>query len=159
MSALDGTNHKTSRDLARGIARRAHRDQVDKVGEPYIGHVARVATEVRRAGFGFDVQAVAWLHDVVEDTFVTLEDLRGVFPPEVVEAVDAITKRPHEPFPAYYERVKANARATAVKWFDVADNAREDRLGRVAPDTQERLRAKYQRALAELRTSPHVSEV
>lgn len=138
-------------EMAQALAEDAHKGQVDKIDEPYIGHVSRVAAGVRDAGFGTEVQAVAWLHDVVEDTDVTLTDLIDAgFPPNVIGAVDTITKRPHEPFAAYYERVKANPTAMAVKWHDVADNAREDRLARVAPDTRERLRAKYERARLQL---------
>lgn len=133
--------------LACVLATRMHEGQVDKVGEPYIEHPARVAGAVRRDGCGPEVQAVAWLHDVVEDTPVTLADLRAMgFPATVVEAVDAITKRPHEKFELYYERVKANPMALVVKWHDVADNADPARLAKVAPDTRERLRNKYERA-------------
>lgn len=129
------------------LARSAHLGQVDKIGEPYIEHPKRVATAVATAGFGDEVIATALLHDVVEDTDVTLEQLRAEgFPESVVEAVDAMSKRKSEPFEKYYERVKSNSIATAVKWFDVADNADPRRLSRVAPDTQERLRAKYERA-------------
>lgn len=125
-----------------------HEGQVDKIGEPYIGHPARVAAAVRDAGFGHDVQAVAWLHDVVEDTELSLSALRLAVPASVANAVDAITKRHGEKFADYYERVKANPLALAVKWHDVADNADPRRLAKVAPDTRDRLRAKYERAKA-----------
>jgi (p)ppGpp synthase/HD superfamily hydrolase len=129
------------------LAERSHRGQVDKVGKAYIGHPARIAMAVRDEGYSDEVEAVAWLHDVVEDTAVTLDDLRADdFPERVVEAVDAISKRKGESFADYYERVKANPIALVVKWHDVADNADPKRLALVAPDTQERLRAKYERA-------------
>lgn len=141
--------------IACSIATDAHAGQVDKIGEPYIGHCARVAQGVADAGFGYEIRAAAWLHDVVEDTEYTLDDLRKVGITEsVLVAVEALTKRPHEPFKNYYERVKANPMAVAVKWHDVADNAREDRLALVAPDTRERLRAKYERARHALTTVP-----
>lgn len=138
-------------ERAARLARIAHRGQVDKVGEDYIGHPRRVANAVAGAvGDGPAVQ-VAWLHDVVEDTDVTLYDLRVFgFSPEVIDAVDAVTKRKGEAFADYYERVKANNLAVVVKWFDVADNADPARLARVAPDTQARLREKYERAKAVL---------
>lgn len=132
---------------AREIAIAAHSGQLDKVGEPYIYHPAWVAHEVQVAGFGEEVQAAAWLHDVVEDTDVTLDDLREKgFPESVVEAVDALSKRKGEKFEPYYERVKANDIAIAVKWFDVKHNSLPERLGRVTPHTQDRLRGKYERA-------------
>jgi ADP-ribosyl-[dinitrogen reductase] hydrolase len=59
-------------DRARELATTAHAGQVDKVGAPYIEHPARVAGRVRAAGDGEDAEVVAWLHDVVEDTEITL---------------------------------------------------------------------------------------
>lgn len=136
---------------ARAIAIRAHHGQVDKCGEPYITHPERVAAGVRAdLRHDADAEAVAWLHDVVEDTDVTLDDLRFErFPRRVVDAVDAITKRKGESFADYYERVKANPLALVVKWHDVADNADPARLAKVAPDTRERLRAKYERVVGD----------
>lgn len=146
------SDKRTSRplsNLAYEVAREAHEGQVDKIGEPYIGHPFRVAKACEDAGFGDDVTAAALLHDVVEDTPVTLDDLHAKgFPEVVVSAVDALTKRKGEAFAAYYERVKADPVACAVKWHDVADNADPRRLALVAPDTQDRLRAKYERARA-----------
>lgn len=132
---------------ARGIAMDAHKHQKDKCGEPYIGHPMRIAMAVRAENYSDEVEAVAWLHDVVEDTPWTLDMLRDAdFPESVVEAVDAISKRKGENFETYYERVKANPLALVVKWHDVADNADPARLARVAPDTRDRLREKYERA-------------
>lgn len=140
-------------DKAFEWAASAHSGQVDKIGEPYIGHPRRVSIAVYEATGSDEATAVALLHDVVEDTPVTLDQLRGTgFPERVVEAVDAISKRKGEGFDAYYERVKANDLALVVKWHDVADNADPRRLAKVAPDTQERLRAKYERARAILTT-------
>lgn len=131
------------------LAAAAHQGQTDKVGEPYIEHPARVAQAVLDATGDEYATAVAWLHDVVEDTDVTLEDLYDLgYPPEILDAVNAISKRKGEKFTDYYERVKANDLALVVKWHDVADNSNPARLARVAPDTRDRLRAKYERARA-----------
>ncbi|MGC1209088.1 MAG: HD domain-containing protein [Ornithinimicrobium sp.] len=106
-------------DLARQIATSAHEGQVDKNGAAYIGHPARVAARVR----GDDAaEIVAWLHDVVEDTTLTLEDLRAHFPESIVAAVDAMTRRSEEAPDAYYARVRADPIARAVKLADIADN-------------------------------------
>lgn len=141
-------------DKAFEWAASAHQGQVDKIGEPYLGHPKRVARAVYEATGSDEATAVAWLHDVVEDSPVTLDQLRGTgFPERVVEAVDAISKRKGESFADYYERVKANPLALVVKWHDVADNADPRRLAKVAPDTQDRLRAKYERARALLAVS------
>ena len=106
-------------ERARQIAVDAHRDQVDKSGAPYITHPARVA---QRVAGNPQAEMVAWLHDVVEDTAVTLDDLAAEFPPEIVAAVDAITKRLDEG-DAYYHRVAANPLALVAKYADLADNS------------------------------------
>lgn len=149
MSPKDRTLILTER--AARLARIAHRGQVDKVGEDYIAHPRRVAAAVTEAVGNGEAVQVAWLHDVVEDTDVTLYEL-GVFgsSTQVIAAVDALTKRKGESFEDYYERVKADNLAVVVKWFDVADNADPRRLAKVAPDTQDRLREKYERAKAVL---------
>ena len=129
-------------DRARQIAVEAHRDQVDKSGAAYITHPARVA---QRVAGNPQAEMVAWLHDVVEDTTVTLEYLATEFPPEVVAAVDAITKRPDEG-DTYYRRVAANSLALLVKQADLADNSSPDRLAKLDPSLQDRLRTKYAHA-------------
>jgi (p)ppGpp synthase/HD superfamily hydrolase len=131
-------------DDAIQIARRAHEGQLDKSGRPYIGHplrvMGRVASDRERM--------VAVLHDVVEDTGVTVEDLASAgAPEEVLRAVDAITKRPGEPFDAYLARVAANPIALTVKRADIADNSSPDRMARLDQPTQARLNDKYAKAL------------
>lgn len=80
--------------LARDVATRAHEGQTDKVGRPYIEHPAAVAARLSTV----DEQVVGWLHDVVEDTDITLAELRAMgFTTEQVLAVDAMTKRRGEP--------------------------------------------------------------
>ncbi|MFZ1285925.1 MAG: HD domain-containing protein [Candidatus Phosphoribacter sp.] len=129
---------------AEALARAAHKDQVDKAGLPYIHHPARVATRV----VGDDLaQATAWLHDVVEDTEVTLTELAEAgFPEAVVAAVDALTRRPDEPADDYYARVAADPLALLVKRADIADNCSPERLGLLDDATQTRLLAKYTHA-------------
>jgi (p)ppGpp synthase/HD superfamily hydrolase len=93
----------------------------------------------------------AVLHDVIEDTPVTADDLVAAgCPDEVVAAVVALSKSPDEPSEQYLARVAANPMAMAVKRADIADNLSDDRLGRLDAATQERLRAKYARAVAML---------
>lgn len=129
--------------VARGIAERAHQGQVDKAGKPYIGHPARV---VARLGTDED-EAVGWLHDVVEDTDLTLMDLRAAGMPEsVVQAVDALTRRDREAPLDYYERVAANPLALRVKHADLGDNTDPNRLAALDDATRQRLLAKYRTA-------------
>ena len=84
-------------DRAKDIATKAHEGQVDRAGMPYIDHPRRVAERVAQVDGRPEAIAVAWLHDVVEDTATTLDDLRaGEFGEHVVAAVDAMTRRPDE---------------------------------------------------------------
>lgn len=137
--------------LAREIATRAHQGQTDKAGAPYITHPARVAARV--AGDP-KAEMVAWLHDVVEDTSVTLDDLARDFPADVVSAVDAITRRPDEDPGAYYRRVAADPLALKVKYADLDDNSAPDRLALLDPETRDRLLEKYAHAREALARGP-----
>jgi (p)ppGpp synthase/HD superfamily hydrolase len=117
-------NNLLSRAIA--LATSAHSGQVDKGGFLYILHPLRVMEAVRE--YGQIYQIVAVLHDVVEDTPITLGDLLQSFPLVVVEAVDAISQRKGESGRLYLNRVMENQIATVVKIEDVNDNTRLDRL-------------------------------
>lgn len=141
--------------LALAVATQAHRGQVDKGGAPYIMHPSRVSGMVRHAGHGDEAQAVALLHDVVEDSSWTLKDLSHVgFPQSVVLAVEALTHLAHEPREVYYRRVRMNRTAHIVKWFDIADNLKPARREGLDPATQARLLHKYMLAQVELGPPP-----
>lgn len=107
--------------VAENIATKAHEGQFRKGGEiPYITHPQRVA---KRVEGDLEAQAVAWLHDVLEDTDVTEEELRASGIPEnVIEAVKALTKSKEIPYPEYLEKVRANELAKKVKIQDMLDN-------------------------------------
>lgn len=134
-------------DDAIQVARRAHEGQLDKSGRPYIAHPLRVMGALR----GEHERMTAVLHDVIEDTDVTLDDLSAAgCPAEVLEAVTAISKKPGEEQETYLARVAANPIARVVKKADIEDNMSPDRLSRLDEATQERLRAKYASALRQL---------
>lgn len=101
-----------------------HDGQKDKAGVPYIFHVAHVAEQMD------DEQStcVALLHDTLEDTDVTEENLRRLFPDVIVDAVVAMTHQKNEPYEQYIERVKENEIATRVKLADLEHNLIEARL-------------------------------
>jgi GTP pyrophosphokinase len=83
----------TSRiEQAYALAREAHADQVRRSGEPYIAHPLGVAMILARLGLDDVTLASALLHDSVEDTRVTLEDVEAGFGPEVARIVDGVTK-------------------------------------------------------------------
>lgn len=108
------------------IAARAHAGQIDKAGQPYILHPLRLMLAVRTP----HERMAAILHDVVEDTPLTFDDLAGEgFPPEVIEAVRALTKLEGESRIEAAKRAVRNPIARAVKLADVTDNMG---LGRIA---------------------------
>ena len=112
------------------IAARAHAGQVDKAGQPYILHPLRLLLAVGSV----HERMAAVLHDVVEDTSVTLDDLQAEgFPGEVLDAVRALTKTAGESRIAAAKRAAANPVARAVKLADVADNMD---LSRIAQPTE-----------------------
>lgn len=133
---------------ARRLAETAHAGQVDKAGRPYVEHVGRVAAAVADHPVSPGLaQAVAWLHDVMEDCGLGELDLMAAgIPCEVVAAVEAITHRPYEPRVDYYARVRANELARVVKLADVADNSAPERLAALDDATRERLTEKYRKA-------------
>jgi hypothetical protein len=133
--------------LAWGVAVGAHvgKGQTDKAGEPYLGHVERVAARVERYGPNF--VAVALLHDVIEDTCLTANDLLNAgFPTDVVDGVESLTKREGEEHHVAVARAAADRYGRVVKAADVADNSDPDRLSVLEKDLAHRLRVKYRRA-------------
>lgn len=128
------------------FATRAHDGQVDKQGLPFVLHPVRVGAALWR--FPVEYQIAGFLHDVVEDTYHSLDDLRALGASErVVSAVDALTKRPSEGYTEALERALADPVARYVKAADVADNAA--RLAGIEdPALFERLSLKYTKAVA-----------
>lgn len=117
-------------ERAIAIAAEAHAGQVDKAGQAYILHPLRVM--LRMASEHERMAAV--LHDVVEDTPVSLSQLLAEgFPPEVVDAVDALTKRAGESRIDAARRAAADAIAREVK---LADNAENMDLTRIPNPTE-----------------------
>jgi (p)ppGpp synthase/HD superfamily hydrolase len=110
--------------MARAVARVAHSGQTDKAGRPYIEHPERVAASVP-----IDCAPAALLHDVVEDTPLTIPDLVAAgFNDATIAAVDALTRRTDEPYKAYIARCAANRIARIVKLADIADNRNPERV-------------------------------
>jgi guanosine-3',5'-bis(diphosphate) 3'-pyrophosphohydrolase len=117
-------------ELAIAIAAEAHAGQVDKAGQPYILHPIRVMLRLNLS----TERIAAVLHDVVEDSSVTLDFLRAEgFSPEVVSAVDALTKRPGESRIDAAHRARQDPIARVVK---LADNAENMDLSRIAEPTE-----------------------
>ncbi len=105
------------------LAYRAHAGQLDRGGVPYIFHPYHLAEQMD------DERSicVALLHDVVEDTPVTLEEIQREFPSEIAEAVALLTHDPSTDYFAYVRRLKANPLARKVKLADLMHNADQAR--------------------------------
>ncbi|AIC30889.1 metal-dependent phosphohydrolase HD domain-containing protein (plasmid) [Rhizobium etli bv. mimosae str. IE4771] len=110
-------------DHAMQVAMDAHDGQTDKTGRPFFEHCQRVALLVS----GDEARTVAYLHDVAEKgSGWTLDRLREEgFPPAIISAVDALTRRSDEPDEEFVRRAAANPLALPVKRADLEDNLRQ----------------------------------
>lgn len=107
------------------LATRAHRGALDKGGQPYILHPLRVMLGVDEP----EQKQIAVLHDVVEDSHLTIAVLRLLgFSERVIAGVDAMTRRKTETYRQYIDRVCQNKDATLVKLEDIDDNSNFSRL-------------------------------
>ena len=127
------------------LAYDAHRGQVDKCGIPYIFHPFHLAEQMED-----EISCcVALLHDVVEDTAVTLADLEGQFPPAVTEAVALLTHGDGVPYEDYVRAIARDPVARRVKLADIAHNSDQSRMAGcdgISKAQRQYLRDKYDRA-------------
>jgi len=123
-------------DKAFDLAVVKHAEQVDKRGRPYMGHVLAVLRETRAsAPAGLDIELLgvaALLHDIVEDTDVTLTQIRKGFGPEVAEIVDHLTRRSGETYTGYVTRAASHPAARIVKLADNTVNSIDPPTGSLA---------------------------
>jgi (p)ppGpp synthase/HD superfamily hydrolase len=129
------------------VMRKAHEGQIDKSGHPYYLHPLRVAMRLARCSA--EERHAALLHDVVEDTVLTLEDLKAMgYSGEVLELVDVLTRRKPagESHREYLERIVAsrNPKALRVKLADVYDNMSPAR-SRSLPPSERGLKHRFGR--------------
>ena len=144
-------NSSTQLSLARELAFAQHEGQYDKLGQPYIFHVESVAKGV--AHLGAEYETIAWLHDIVEDTDTTLDDIELQFGARVRRKVDAITQRPNEAyFETYIARLKQSKIAKQVKFADASHNlVRIPAFQAIDPDKAKALEVKYRALCADLK--------
>ena len=125
------------------IAYRAHHGQTDRSGVPHVFHPFHLAEQMETE----ETTVAALLHDVAEDTELTLDDLREMGIPEwVLEALALLTHDPAVPYLEYVARLKDNEIARAVKLADLKHNSDLTRLNRVGPRDLERVE-KYRQAM------------
>lgn len=120
---------------AHEIAKMAHFGQVDRAGIEYIKHPETVASFVKTD----EEKAVAYLHDVIEDTSLTLLDLEMFgFSKNIIEAVDILTKKKGQDYQSYLNLVKTNELARVVKLADLRHNSDLTRLQKITKKDLER---------------------
>ena len=124
------------------IAYNAHQNQFDKANIPYIYHPIHIAEQM-------DTELeciVALLHDVVEDTDITLNDLEKEFPQEVIDLLKILTHDKKIDYIEYIKKVKTNPIATKIKIADLKHNSDITRLDNITVTDLERIK-KYKKAL------------
>ena len=125
------------------IAFEAHKEQVDKTGVPYIYHPVHLAEQMNDEAS----ICVALMHDVVEDTDTTFEDLeKEGFTKEIIDALKLLTHDDAVPYLEYVKAIKQNPIATKVKLADLNHNSDLSRLDMVDEKAMERLE-KYKKAM------------
>lgn len=134
-------NTKLTR-LASKIAYKAHEGQTDKAGVPYIFHPIHIAEQMDSE----ESCVVALLHDVIEDSDITLEILSKYFNDDIIAALRVLTKKENDDYVMYIKRVKTNKLATKVKIKDLEHNRDLTRLDKVT-DRDKKRSMKYWEAI------------
>ena len=133
------------------LASKSHAGQKDKLGESYILHPIRVMSKLSDQ----TAQIVAVLHDVIEDTTVTIDQIREAgASKEVIEALVLLTKEKGRDYFQYLSDIANNPLARMVKLADLEDNSDPVRLNRLPPNIREKLQVKYSKA-KELLSTPY----
>lgn len=133
-------------EVAISIALKAHKGQVDKGGNPYILHPLAVMNRVET----IEEKIVAVLHDVVEDTEVTIDQLRETgFSEEILEAIKLLTRAKEDSYEEFIDKTLKNRIARNVKTADIKENMNLSRIQDPLEQDYTRLE-KYKRALERL---------
>lgn len=145
--------YTTLTNKAMKIAYSAHHGQTDKSGLPYIFHPYHLAEQMTDE----TSTCVALLHDVVEDTPLSLDDLAQEFPPAVIDALRLLTHTPDVDYFDYVRAICRNPVARQVKLADLTHNSDETRFtgcSAISADALTRRREKYAKAKAILENCP-----
>jgi len=132
---------------ALNIAYKAHHGQKDKGNVPYIFHPYHIAEKFNNET---DI-CVAILHDVLEDTFVSKEELEGYFPKEVIEPLVLLTRSTHDTYFEYIKNICSNPIAQKVKIEDIKHNLVFERIQNKTRN--EKLEKRYLKALEILKNN------
>ncbi len=126
---------------AEAFAKEKHFGQFDRAGVPYIEHPRAVAAQVETD----TEKVVAFLHDTVEDTNTTLDEIRNKFGTEIADAVECLTHQKGVPYMEYIKGIQNNALARKVKLADLTHNMDLSRLPKVTEEDRRRVK-KYKAA-------------
>lgn len=130
-------------DIAIGIAVTSHSGVFDKGGRPYILHPLHL---MKKLLFDTELAQIAVLHDVIEDTDLTIQDLIDLgFSKRVTDALDLLTHKLEDTYEVYIEKIATNFDAIRVKRKDLEHNSDITRLKGIRPRDIERI-AKYHKA-------------
>ena len=137
-------NYKELYDVACFLAKVAHKNQLDKAGKPYIGHLERVSGTFNE----YTYKIIAILHDSLEDTWITEDLLRHLFPEKIVDAVVFLTRKENESYKEFIERMcyptveqaESAYMAREVKIADLTDNMNLGRLEKITDKDIERVK-------------------
>lgn len=130
-------------EIALKVAIESHAGQTDKGGQPYILHPLRLMHQCTSE----EEKIVAVLHDVVEDSQMTISALEALgFTDTILAAIAALTKQPSEDYSAFIQRVASNPLARKIKIIDIQDNLDITRLPKVSDKDLARIK-KYHQAL------------
>jgi (p)ppGpp synthase/HD superfamily hydrolase len=133
-------------ELAISVALQAHKGQLDKGGHPYILHPLAVMNRVE----SMEEKIVAVLHDVIEDSEVTIEELRGLgFSEEILTAIQLLTRSTEDSYEEFIEKTTTNRVARNVKIADIKENMDISRIKNPTEEDVHRLE-KYRKALERL---------
>jgi len=128
------------------LATQWHNGQVDKAGKPYILHPLRMMLKVNN----IEIKIVAVLHDVLEDTECTYQNLKEIgLNNELIEAIYCLTRQKNEDYMDFIKRCKHNPIARIVKLADLEDNCDLSRIENPTEKDYERVK-KYKKAINEL---------
>lgn len=149
-------NLSNSITKALSLAYKAHKNQFDKGGYPYVLHPITVAMMLARNGYSEQTIITGLLHDVIEDTDYTIDDIKALdFPDEVTEALSLLTHDKSIDYMEYICSVSRNPIAKAVKIADILHNSDKTRLKTITEKDELRLK-KYEQAIRILHDSEEV---
>ena len=130
--------------IAYETAKKAHENQFDKGGKPYFEHPLFVSQQIKN----IEGKIVALLHDICEDTDITLNDLLDLgFTLRIVQAINVLSRKSDDEYEQYLQKVKSNYIARIVKISDIKHNMDITRIQNPTIKDHQRI-LKYEKALS-----------